>query len=136
MQQSVQPRQKEYTYLSTLSSKQKSTKSDPFDYIRDDTIIILERLRYTGAMVLLKFSSIDPTLSEWAMKVLPIPAASAPVELVFSQGPFLFCQHGASMTRTTLQQVMMLKCNHGLYCIYALWYYFYQASSIFSLLFL
>ncbi|CAF4212384.1 unnamed protein product, partial [Rotaria magnacalcarata] len=60
-------------------------------------------------MVLLKPSNIYPTLSKLAMKFLSIPATSAPVERVFSQSVFLFRQHRASMTRTTLQQLTMLK---------------------------
>ncbi|CAF2656688.1 unnamed protein product [Rotaria sp. Silwood2] len=47
------------------------------------------------------------------MKVLSISATSASVERVFSQSEFLFRQHLASMTRTTLQQLTMLKCNRG-----------------------
>ncbi|CAF5166845.1 unnamed protein product, partial [Rotaria magnacalcarata] len=92
----------------------KKPKSDPFSYIKDE---IFKYLNDENAddMVLLKPSNIYPTLSKLAMKFLSIPATSAPVERVFSQSGFLFRQHRASMTRTTLQQLTMLKCNRGLY---------------------
>jgi len=69
----------------------------------------------TDSMILLKSSSIYPILSKLATKILSIPATSAPVERVFSQSGFLFRQPRASMIRTTLQQLTMLKCNRGLY---------------------
>ncbi len=55
----------------------------------------------TDSMVLLKSSNNYPTLFKWAIKVLSIPATSAPVERVFSQSRFLLRQHRASMSRTT-----------------------------------
>ncbi|CAF3421519.1 unnamed protein product [Rotaria socialis] len=76
---------------------------------------IVKETKNLNDMVLLKPSNIYPTLSKLAMKFLSIPATSAPVERVFSQSGFLFRQHRASMTRTTLQQLTMLKCNRGLY---------------------
>ncbi|CAM4988289.1 unnamed protein product, partial [Rotaria socialis] len=102
-------------YLFTNIVKEtKKPKSDPFSYIKDE---IFKYLNDENAddMVLLKLSNIYPTLSNLAMKFLSIPATSAPVEGVSSQSGFLFRQHRASMTRTTLQQLTMLKCNRGLY---------------------
>lgn len=92
----------------------KKPKSDPFSYIKDEILKYLND-ENTDSMFLLKSSSIYPTLSKLAMKILSIPATSAPVERVFSQSGFIYRQHRASMTRTTLQQLTMLKCNRGLY---------------------
>lgn len=66
-------------------------------------------------MFLLKYPKIYPTLSKLAQKIICVPATSAPVERVFSQSGFLLRQDRASMTRTTLQQLTMLKCNRDLY---------------------
>ncbi|CAF3285043.1 unnamed protein product [Rotaria sp. Silwood2] len=102
-------------YLFTNVVKEtKKPKPDPFSYIKDEISKYLND-ENTDAMVLLKSSNIYPTLSKLATKVLSIPATSAPVERVFSQSGFLFRQHRASMTRTTLQQLTMLKCNRDLY---------------------
>ncbi|CAF2109333.1 unnamed protein product [Rotaria magnacalcarata] len=101
-------------YLFTdIVKETKKPKSDPFNYIKDEIFKYLN-LENADAMVLLKSSKIYPTLSKLVMKFLSIPATSAPVERVFSQSGFLFRQHRASMTRTTVQQLTMLKCNRGL----------------------
>ena len=92
----------------------KKPKSDPFSYIKDEIFKYLND-ENTDPIVLLKAPTIYPTLSKLATKILSIPATSAPVERVFSQSGFLFRQHRASMTRTTLQQLTMLKCNRDLY---------------------
>ncbi|CAF1344537.1 unnamed protein product [Rotaria sordida] len=91
----------------------KKPKSDPFSYIKDEITKYLND-NDMDSMLLLKSSNNYPTLSKLAMKILSIPATSAPVERVFSQSGFLFRQHRASMTRTTLQQLTMLKCNRDL----------------------
>ena len=92
----------------------KKAKSDPLHSIKEEISRYLND-DDTDPMSLIKSSNTYPTLSKLAMKVLSIPATSAPVERVFSQSGFLIRQHRASMSRTTLQQLTMLKCNCDLY---------------------
>jgi hypothetical protein len=108
----ITPKRK-YLFTNIITETTK-TKSDPFSYIKDEIFKYVND-ENSDAMVLLKCSNIYPTLSKLAMRLLSIPATSAPVERVFSQSGFLFRQHRASMTRSTLQQLTMLKCNRGLY---------------------
>jgi hypothetical protein len=91
----------------------KKSKADPFSYIKNEISKCLND-DDTDAMILIKSSNNYPTLSKLVLKILSIPSTSAPVERVSSQNEFLFQQHRASMSRTTLQQLTMLKYNHDL----------------------
>ncbi|CAF1197389.1 unnamed protein product [Didymodactylos carnosus] len=100
-------------FTNMVNKNVKTAKSDPFGYIKDEIRKYLNE-DDMGAMFLIKSSKNYPSLSKLALKVLSTPATSAPVEKVFSQSGFLFRQHRASMTRTTLQQTTMLKRNRDL----------------------
>lgn len=93
----------------------KKPKPDVFSYIKDEISRYISNDDDLDAMFLLKYSNNYPTLSKLAQKILCVPATSAPVERIFSQSGFLLRQHRASMTRTTLKQLTMLKCNRDLY---------------------
>ena len=107
------PRRK-FLFAHACMKGTKKIKLDPLRCIKDE---ISKYLNHddTDPMVLLKSSNDYPILAKLAMKILSVPATSAPVERVFSQSGFLFRQHRASMSRTTLQQLTMLKCNRELY---------------------
>jgi hypothetical protein len=77
----------------------KKAKSDPLHCIKDEISRSLNDDN-TDSMVLLKSSNNYPTLFKLAIKVLSIPATSAPVERVFSQSGFLVRQHRALMSQT------------------------------------
>ncbi|CAF2100505.1 unnamed protein product [Rotaria magnacalcarata] len=87
--------------------------------LNDSNIYIKEEIsRYLNdinndSMVLVRTTSSNPytTLTKLATKYLCIPATTAAVERVFSQSGFLFRPHRARMTRKTLQQLTLLKCN-------------------------
>ena len=106
---------KRKSLFSNMDNKaMKKKKSDPFSHIKNEISGYLNDDNM-DSMLLLKSSKKYPVLSKLASKVLSIPATSAPVERVFSQSGFLFRQHRASMTRSTLQQLTMLKCNRDLF---------------------
>lgn len=100
-------------FANMQNKETKKTKSDPFTYIKDEISRYLHE-DDVDSMFLLKSSNNYSTLSKVASKVLSIPATSASVERTFSQSGFLFRQHRASMSRTTLQQLTMLKRNRDL----------------------
>uniref|UniRef100_A0A671NDY4 HAT C-terminal dimerisation domain-containing protein n=1 Tax=Sinocyclocheilus anshuiensis TaxID=1608454 RepID=A0A671NDY4_9TELE len=55
-----------------------------------------------------------PHLHTLALKVLSVPASSAPVERVFSAGGLLMRPHRASLGSKMLSSLIFLKCNNGL----------------------
>ncbi|CAF1511676.1 unnamed protein product [Rotaria sordida] len=91
----------------------KKTKSiDSNNYIKEE----ISRHLYASNndnMILLKPTASNSynTLAKLATKYLCIPATTATVERVFSQSGFLCRAHRARMSRKTLQQLTLLKCN-------------------------
>ncbi|XP_030599481.1 zinc finger BED domain-containing protein 4-like isoform X2 [Archocentrus centrarchus] len=55
-----------------------------------------------------------PQLHNLALKVLSVPASSAPVERVFSRGGIIMRPHRARLGHRMLQSLMFLKCNQTL----------------------
>ena len=55
-----------------------------------------------------------PNLFSLAMRVLSIPASSAPVEGVFSRGGLIMRPHRARLGAETLLKLIFLKCNETL----------------------
>lgn len=53
-----------------------------------------------------------PTLSKFALETLAVPATSAAVERVFSQGSIFLRPHRAGMSANTLKSLVLLKCNY------------------------
>lgn len=52
-----------------------------------------------------------PRLYLVAVRVLAVPATSAPVERVFSHGGIIMRPHRARLSAKTLSELMLLKCN-------------------------
>lgn len=52
-----------------------------------------------------------PSLYPIAMRVLSVPASSAPVERVFSHGGIIMRPHRANLHETTLSDLIFCKCN-------------------------
>ncbi|CAF4059680.1 unnamed protein product [Rotaria sordida] len=91
----------------------KKTKSiDSNNYIKEEISRYLND-RNNDNMILLKPTASNSynTLAKLATKYLCIPATTATVERVFSQSGFLCRAHRARMSRKTLQQLTLLKCN-------------------------
>lgn len=54
-----------------------------------------------------------PLLHNIALKVLSVPASSAPVERVFSRGGIIMRPHCARLGHKMLQSLVFLKCNQA-----------------------
>ncbi|CAL8254811.1 unnamed protein product [Boreogadus saida] len=52
-----------------------------------------------------------PSLFPVAMRVLAVPASSAPVERVFSHGGIILRPHRSQMSDTLLSKLIFCKCN-------------------------
>ena len=108
----INPKRKSlFSYFQNDTKRKKII--DPFQYIRDEISLFVEDMENDNMLVFRK-AFVYKTLSQLATKVLCVPATSAPVERVFSQSRFLMRQHRASMSKTTLQMLTMLKCNINL----------------------
>jgi hypothetical protein len=101
--------------FSNIQNNQKNLKKEVVDQYK---CIKEEIARYINdndceTMILLRSTtSISyEMLSKLAIKYLCIPATSAAVERIFSQSGFIFRSHRSRMSRKTLQQLTMLKCN-------------------------
>lgn len=78
-----------------------------FDAIQDSDI--------DNALVLwAKYNDRFPQLYKLALKVLSVPATSAPMERVFSQGGLMMRPHRARLGHKMLQSFIFLKCNQTL----------------------
>ncbi|XP_056135225.1 zinc finger BED domain-containing protein 4-like [Lampris incognitus] len=55
-----------------------------------------------------------PNLHSLALKVLSVPASSAPIERVFSRGGLITRPHHSRLGTKMLSYLMFLKCNHAL----------------------
>ncbi|CAF3849642.1 unnamed protein product [Rotaria magnacalcarata] len=95
--------------------QQTSSEKKPVDqrkFIKEEIAHYLEDNDYDSMVLLRLTTSISyETLSKLATKYLCIPATSAAVERIFSQSGFIFRSHRARMSRKTLQQLTLLKCN-------------------------
>ncbi|XP_073714182.1 uncharacterized protein [Misgurnus anguillicaudatus] len=60
-----------------------------------------------------KHAKIFPRLYIVSMKLLAVPATSAPVERVFSHGGLIMRPHRARLGAKTLSSLIFLKCNHS-----------------------
>jgi len=60
-----------------------------------------------------KHPKIFPRLYLVSMKLLAVPATSAPVERVFSHGGLIMRPHRARLSAKTLSSLIFLKCNHS-----------------------
>ncbi|KAJ4932943.1 hypothetical protein JOQ06_029781 [Pogonophryne albipinna] len=58
-------------------------------------------------------AKVFPRLYLVAMRVLAVPATSAPVERVFSHGGLIMRPHRARLSARTLSSLIFLKCNHS-----------------------
>ena len=89
----------------------RNIKRNPVDQYR---FITEQVARYLNDSMMLLQSTVSisyKTLSNLAVKYLYIPATSAAAERTFSQSGFIFRSHRVRMSRKTLQQLTLLKCN-------------------------
>ncbi len=93
--------------LTWFDSSQKMTWLDLTFYIWSSHKSSPKLYIHTGVLC----TSVLISRSKLATKYLCIPATSAAVERIFSQIGFIFRSHRARMSRKTLQQLTLLKCN-------------------------
>ena len=79
-----------FSYLENDTKRKKVI--DPFQCIRDEISLFVEDVE-NHSMLVFRKSSVYKVLSQLAIKVLCVPAMSAPVDCVFLQSGFLMRQH-------------------------------------------
>ena len=104
--------------FSNIKNNPNNSKKKPVDQykcIKEEIANYLDNNNNDSMVLLRSTTSISyKILAKLATKYLCIPATSAAVERVFSQSGFLFRSHRARMSRKTLQQLTLLKCNSDL----------------------
>jgi hAT family C-terminal dimerisation region len=102
-----------YTRKSSLLQPPTDTASQIRKYLDSN----FDSSNFTDA---LSFWNSDSIANEYhqlynaANRVLSVPASSAAIERVFSQGGLIAVPHRASMTDKTLSSLLFLKCNFNL----------------------
>lgn len=91
----------------------KRPRSSVLGNIEEEILLFSKELSDDGALVLKKATTY-PLLNSLALRILCVPATSAPVERVFSTSGFLIRSQRGSLTKEMLAKLTFLKCNSDL----------------------
>ena len=95
-----------------LKNTKRTKNIDSYIYIHEEVSRYINDVNDDPSILINPTSSRSyKTLAKLATKYLCIPATSAAVERTFSQSGFLLRPHRARMSRKTLEQLTLLKCN-------------------------
>lgn len=102
--------------LLTRYKAHKKRSSGQGSSIRTQTSKYFDAIQDTDNALLFWYKNQDrfPQLHNLALKVLSVPASSAPVESFFSRGGIIMRPHRARLGHRMLQSLMFLKCNQAL----------------------
>lgn len=109
--------QKQIDNTPASSSSRNTVRSQFERYVKYDHAIELDESGAPIEINPLKFwqnanvVSEMPALSKLALRVLTVPASSAPVERLFSHGGIIFRPHRRKMADSNLSQLIFLKVN-------------------------
>lgn len=103
--------------LFTGYKKKCNKKDDPVSSVKAELICYMQVSSDEEEADCLGFwkrhAKVFPMLYLVAMRVLTVPATSAPVERVFSHGGLIMRPHRAWLSARTLSCLIFLKCNHS-----------------------
>lgn len=103
--------------LFTGYRKKSNKKDDPVSSVKAELIRYMQVSSDEEEADCLGFwkrhAKVFPMLYLVAMRVLTVPATSAPVERVFSHGGLIMRPHRAWLSARTLSCLIFLKCNHS-----------------------
>ncbi len=80
------------------------------DEIKEEIMLFLKDPRYETDLIFIKKNHF-PYLHRLALKVLCVPATSAPAERVFSRSGLLMRPHRSRLSKETLSKLTFIKCN-------------------------
>lgn len=108
---SVTPKRKSlFSYCETSPVAPKRMRADIIDEINEEIMLFLKDQRYDSDLIFAKKSHC-PHLHRLAMRVLCVPATSAPAERVFSRSGLLMRPHRSRLTKDALAKLTFVKCN-------------------------
>ena len=111
---SVTPKRKSlFSYCETSPAAPKRMRADIADEINEEIMLFLKDQRYESDLIFAKKSHC-PHLHRLAMRVLCVPATSAPAERVFSRSGLLMRPHRSRLNKDTLAKLTFVKCNFDL----------------------
>ena len=91
----------------------KKTRSSVVEQLEEEVLLFSKEISDDSALIFKK-ANIYPYLNALALRVLCVPATSAPVERVFSTSGFVIRPHRSSLTKGMLAKLTFLKCNSDL----------------------
>ena len=91
----------------------KKARSSVVEQVEEEVLLFSKEVSDDSAL-LFKKANIYPYLNALALRVLCVPASSAPVERVFSTSGFVIRPHRSSLTKGMLAKLTFLKCNSDL----------------------
>ena len=94
-------------------SRSKRTRSNALEQVEEEILLSSKEAADDSTLVFRK-SKTYPYLSMLALRILCVPATSAPVERVFSTSGFIIRPHRGSLTKDMLAKLAFLKCNSAL----------------------
>jgi len=80
----------------------------------EEEVLLFSREASNDSALIFKKAKTYPYLNVLALRVLCVPATSAPVERVFSTSGFVIRPHRGSLTKEMLAKLTFLKCNSDL----------------------
>ena len=91
----------------------KKTRSSVAEMIQDEILLFMKESSDDNHLIFKK-KEFYPYLHRLAVRVLSVPATSAPVERVFSSSGIIMRPHRSRLTKNMLATLTLLKCNQDL----------------------
>ncbi len=99
-----------FAYCEASQVVPKKMRMDVMDEINEEIILFLKDQRYETDPIFIKKNQF-PHLHRLALKVLCVPATSAPAERVFSRSGLLMRPHRSRLSKDMLSKLTFFKCN-------------------------
>jgi hypothetical protein len=99
-----------FAYCEAASVLPKKMRIDIIQEINDEIMLFLKDQRYESDLIFIR-SNHFPHLHQLALRVLCVPATSAPSERVFSRSGLIMRPHRSRLSKETLAKLTFVKCN-------------------------
>lgn len=103
-----------FSYCETSPVISKKARTDIIDEINEEIILFLKDQHYETDLIFVRKNHF-PHLYRLALRVLCVPATSAPAERVFSRSGILMRPHRARLSKDTLAKLTFVRCNIDLF---------------------
>jgi len=99
-----------FGYCETSQVLPKKMRINIMDEINEEIMLFLKDQYYETDLIFVK-KNYFPHLHRLALKILCIPATSAPAERIFSQSGLLMRPHRSRLSKDMLSRLTFIKCN-------------------------